>query len=68
MTTETAQQIAPPVPASPLHVGWGYHEYTGIAYLTHDGRIQAWATIKTPNQAARIEGVFQRLTTSHTPY
>lgn len=57
----TTRHLAPPVLAPPLRVGWGYHEYTGIAYLTHEGRIQAWATVKTPTQAARIERLFQRL-------
>ncbi len=64
----TTQHLPAPAPASPLHVGWGLHVYTGIVYLTFDGRIQATATIKTPNQAARIERLFQRLSITHTLY
>jgi len=51
---------APPVPA-PYVPAWALYVYETRAFLTFDGRLIATATVATPAQGARIEGVFDRL-------
>jgi len=56
MTTQ--QQTPPPAPATP----WMRYVYDDIAYMTHNGRLIAWASVATSAQDAHITGVFDRLT------
>ncbi len=70
MTTETAQQIAPPSPVAPSvppsTPAWALYVYGTHAFFTFDGRLVAQATVATPGQEARIEGMFARLTGQRT--
>jgi len=59
------QQTPPPAPATPYAPSWGLYIYGTHAFFTYDGRLIAEVTVTTPDQEARIEGVFHRLT-QHT--
>ncbi len=59
------QQTSPPAPATPYVPSWGLYIYGTHAFFTYDGRLIAEATVATPTQDARIEGIFHRLVT-HT--
>jgi len=61
----TTQQTPPPAPATPYTPAWALYVYDERAFFTFEGRLIAWASIATPTQDARIEGVFHRLT-QHT--
>ncbi len=41
--------------------------YDDIGYMTHNGRLIAWASVATPTQEARIKGVLHRLTVQTAP-
>lgn len=64
MTTQ--QQTPPPVPATPYAPSWMRYVYDDIAYMTHNGRLIAWASVATPTQETRIDAIFQRLVTHTT--
>ncbi len=58
---------APPPPAAapaatPYVPAWMLYVYHEQAFLTFNGRLVATATVTTPAQEARIEGVFDGLT------
>ncbi len=55
----------PPPPPAPYVPAWMLYVYETRAFLTFDGRLIATATVATPAQGARIEGVFDRLTHGH---
>jgi len=47
MTTQ--QQTPPPAPATPYAPSWMRYVYDDIAYMTHNGRLIAWASGGTPD-------------------
>jgi len=56
------QHTPPPAPATPVTPSWMLYVYDDIAYMTHNGRLIAWASVATSAQDAHITGVFDRLT------
>ncbi len=56
------QQTPPPAPATPVTPAWALYVYDDIAYMTHNGRLIAWASVATSAQDAHITDVFDRLT------
>jgi len=62
----TAQQTSPPAPMTPYAPSWMRYVYDDIAYMTHNGRLIATATVATPTQETRIDAIFQRLVTHTT--
>ncbi len=64
----TMQQIAPPAPASPYTPAWSLYVYDDRGYLTFAGRVVATASVATLAQETRLIALFQRLSTTHTPY
>ncbi len=62
----TISQPVPPAPMTPDAPSWMLYVYDDIAYMTHNGRLIAWASVETPAQDARIASVFHRLTTQTT--
>ncbi len=59
-------QTSPPAPATPYAPSWMRYVYDDIAYMTHNGRPIAWASVCTPDQETRIGAIFQRLVTHTT--
>ncbi len=57
----TTHQIAPPPPATPYVPTWALYVYDDIAYLTFNGKLEATATCRTPDQQTRIEATLARL-------
>ncbi len=53
---------APASPTAPYVPRWMLYVYNDIAYMTHNGRLIAWASVATSAQDAHITGVFDRLT------
>jgi len=62
----TIPQPVPPAPATPYAPSWCLYIYGTHAFFTYGGRLVAEATVATPAQDARIEGVFHRLVTHTT--
>ncbi len=62
----TTPQLAPPAPSAPYTPSWMRYVYDDIAYMTHNGRLIAWASVATPAQETRIDAIFQRLVTHTT--
>jgi len=63
----TVSQQAPlPAPVMPDAPAWALYIYGTRAFFTYGGRLVAEATVATPAQDARIEGVFHRLATNST--
>ncbi len=62
----TISQPVPPVPSTPDTPAWALYIYDERAYFTYGGRLVAQATVATPGQEARIEGVYARLVTHTT--
>ncbi len=60
------QQTSPPAPMTPDAPSWGLYIYGTHAFFTYDGRLIAQTLVATPDQDARIEGVFHRLVTHTT--
>jgi len=55
-----------PASATPYTPSWMRYVYDDIAYMTHNGRLIAWASVATPTQETRIDAIFQRLVTHTT--
>jgi len=58
----TTPPNAPAPPVTPYTPRWMLYVYNDIAYMTHNGRLIAWASVATSAQDAHITGVFDRLT------
>ena len=56
------QPTPPPAPATPVTPVWALYVYAERAFFTYDGYLIASASVATPAQNARIEGVYARLT------
>ncbi len=63
---KSTQQTPLPAPATPSAPSWMRYVYDDIAYMTHNGRLIAWASVVTPTQETRIDAIFQRLVTHTT--
>ena len=61
MTTQHSVHPSPYMPS------WMLYVYDDIGYMTHNGRLIAWASVATPTQEARIKGVLHRLTVQTAP-
>ncbi len=55
------QRLVPAPQTTPYAPAWMLYMYDDRAYFTYNGRLAATATCATAAQAARIEGIFQRL-------
>ncbi len=53
----TISQPVPPAPMTP----WMRYVYDDIAYMTHNGRLIAWASVATPTKETRIDLSFAQI-------
>jgi len=60
------QQTPPSAPATPVTPAWALYIYGTRAFFTYGGRLIAEATVATPSQESRCEGIFHRLVTHTT--
>ncbi len=58
----TPDRTAPPSPAPAYTPAWALYIYCRRGYLTYDGRLIARAVCLTPDQEARLEALYERLT------